>query len=397
MAKRSAKKTTKKTPAKKKAKARPKKASSKKSSASSLPVLKTYLKGKRIAFSGRFSRPDKPDIEKFFTSCGGKITETIDGKLDILLTGKGRKQPPQNKAEKLNAKGEASILIIDKPILVIPDFVTNHIEYLMSPEQFALFNDIAMESWLVESLLYKDDFRKIDGFDFSKKTIGPNLYRDYRGLWYWFRNCRFDSSTIQNIEITHYAGFEKCELNSTLFKNAHINELTGCKFNKCKGSLELTEPRGCQFDSLAMDELQLNRPTNCDISNSKIKELEVGRGAGQLLKNCTLENVKIGHWKSGSCDIDMSEFSKVNIAAIDMDGELKCHASVFKDCKFTGLNADFIDFNDCKLINCTFDRLETRNLSFSKTTTLKNCRFAKPNIVQISASDKQLAQTKGIP
>ena len=238
MAKRAAKKVKKKSPAKKKTKANAKskkavkKPARKKSSLSPLPPLKTLLKGKRIAFAGDFSNPDKSTIAKFFSSLGGKATKTIDGKLDILLVGEGQKPAAQTKAEKLNAKGDADILIIDKPFLAIPDFKFNQVEYLTSPDQFVPFSQIVNTYWLDGAYTCL-----IDGVDFSKKTIGSDRHPKPVELQLDFSKCCFDRATIQNVDIGRIrGGLLECELSGTVFERAYFDHPTKCKFTKCKGS-----------------------------------------------------------------------------------------------------------------------------------------------------------------
>ena len=120
-------------------------------------------------------------------------------------------------------------------------------------------------------------------------------------------------------------------------------------------------------------------------------------GFSEQLEKCTLDNVKIDLLEASGCDIVGSEFSKVNIANTNIDGTFKCVGSTFKDCKFSGLKSDSVDFDKCELINCTFNGLDTDSLSFGSKTKLKNCRFVKPRIGQISISETQSAETKGLP
>ena len=278
--KRVAKNAKKKTQAKKKTKAKSKKAvkkpAAKKSGLSPLPPLKTCLKGKRIALAGRFSYPDKGPFEKFFKSCGGKIAKAIDGKLDILMVGEGRKPAAQTKAEKLNAKGDADILIIDQPTSAIPDFEFNLIEYLTSPDQFVPFSDIVKKGWL-----FHHSWRRIDGVDFSKKTIGPaRPGKESTGfpIELDFDKCCFDRATIQNVDIgCHHGDSHECELNGTVFDNARFNQANQFTFNKCKGSLlELSFAEDCQLDAMVLDRFELRYSQRCNISNSKFKVFEDG-------------------------------------------------------------------------------------------------------------------------
>ena len=400
MAKRAAKKTKKKSPVKKQTKAKSKKAvkktSSNKSGLLPLPPLKTCLKGKRIALAGRFSYPDKKPIEAFFKSCGAKIATAIDGKLDVLLVGEGRKPAAQTKAEKLNAKGDADILITDQAIVAIPDFELNLVEYLTSPDQFGPFCNIVEKNWL-----FHHSLREIDGVDFSKKTIGSDYLskgRETAELELDFHNCSFDRATIHNTTIGTFRGESSgCEFNGTIFDNANLRSPNQCTFNKCKGScLDLSFPQDCQLDGMSLDKFELYLAKKIDISNSKFKVLNIS-SSGEDLEKCTLHNVKIGMLEAEGCDILSSKFSKVTIAATDLGGKLKCVGSTFKDCKFSNLESESIEFIKCELINCTFDSLKTDNLSFGEKTKLKNCRFVKPNISQISASETQLAGTKGLP
>ena len=398
MAKRAAKKAKKKSPIKKQTKAKSKKAvkksSAKNSTLSPLPPLKTCLKGKRIALAGRFSYPDKPLIEAFFKSCGAKISKTIDGKVDILLVAKGRKSAAQTKAEKLNAKGDADILIIEQPISAIPDFQANLIEYITSPDQFEQLSDIVRKYWL-----FPRNLRTIDGVDFSKKTIGYADSCREQKLEISFNKCCFDKATIQNVDIgCNLENSSECELNGTIFNDACISGPKQFTFNKCKGSfLDLSMAEDCQLNSMVLDELRVAYSKDIRISNSKFKVF-MADGSHKQIENSSLDNVKIGllNARGGDCDFIGSKFAKVNVAASKIR-DLKCFNSTFQDCKFSNLEPRSIDFQKCELINCTFENLDTANLNFSKNTKLKNCRFVKPKIGQISISETQLVATKGLP
>ena len=393
MAKRAAKKVKKKSPVKKQTKAK-----SKKGGLSPLPPLKTCLKGKRIALAGRFSWPGKETIENFYKSCGGKIADKVDVKLDILLVDAGRKSVAQKKAEKLNASGDADILIIDKPIEAFPDFEMNRVTYLTTPDQLVQFSEIVKRNWLADITL-----SVIDGVKFSKETIGPNRLpklQSWLDLSMDFANCCFDQTTIQNIHIgSSRDESHSCEFNRVIFNDARINSPQQCTFNKCKGTaLEIAFGENCQLDGMAVDEIELSYSKGISISNSKFKVFELDGFSGHST-NFSLENIKIGLWKAlgRSCDVINSEFSKVTVAKTKIDESLKCVGSTFKDCKICNLKSQSVDFQKCELINCTFDGLAADHLSFDKNTKLKNCRFVKPKIGQISISESQLAGTKGLP
>ena len=391
MAKRAVKKVKKKSPVKK--------SSSKKPGLSSLPPLETCLKGKIIALAGRSLYPDRSTLERFYRSHGATISKTVDGRLDILLVSDGQKSTAQTRAEKLNAKGDANILIIDQPILAFSNMELNRIDYLTSPDQVIQFcTFVKMDR--------SDDrnFSQIDGVNFSKKTIGPDrVLKDSGGvdLQMIFHNCCFDRATIQNVTLGRYADHSSnCELNGSTFNSVDFRYLNQFNFNKCKGSsLKLVRAEDCQLNDMVLDKIEFSHTEKITISNSKFKIFQVDN----RVTNHSMENVNIGLLRAvsfdgiTSCEISSSEFSKVTVAGTEIADTMKCVGSTFKDCKFSKLDVDSVKFVECELINCTFDGLKTVDLGFCDKTKLKNCRFVKPNVGLIGITETQLAATKGLP
>ena len=366
MAKRAAKKTT-------KAKSKPvAKKPAKKPGLSTLPPLKTCLKGNRIALAGRFSSPNKSAIEKFYKSFGATIAKTVDGKLDILLVGSGQVPTGQTKAEKLNASGGAKILITDHPILAFPDFRLNQIEYLTSPDQVVLFSEI-----IQMNRSFKSYSSQIGDVDFSKETIGPDRLPKNSNevkLLMNFHKCCFDQTTFQNVTLNAYFDHSyNCELNGSIFNNAGFSYLNQFTFNKCKGSsLKLVRAKDCQLNGMVLDKIELSNTDKISISDSKFKVFEVSKS----VNNYFLENVKIGLWRArdfdiSSCRITSSEFSKVTVAGTEITEAIKCVGSTFKDCKFSDLDLESVEFVECELINCTFDGLKTVDLNFCEKQNSK--------------------------
>ena len=395
MAKSAAKKVKKKSPAKKTPKAKAKKAvkkpTRKKSNDTSLPNLKTCLRGKRLAIAGSFIYP-KSVIEEFFTARGANITKTINAKLDILLVSRGPKKADQTKAEKLNSKGEADIRIANKIISVFPDFELYLSDYIATSTQF---RDVCKIMERTSTLSRK--IHVITGVDFSKKTIGPSSKAKVE-LHVNFKDCRFNHATIQNTQLGNYEGkFTNCEMNEATLNQAHIIDPVKCKFEKCKGSLlNLSNLQDCELVDMMLDKFEIENATKCSFANSKFQTLAMTSYNGEL-KKCELNNVKAGKWTAENSEITNSKFSKVHVAAAQFDHSLKCINSTFRDCKFSGMKTKSIDFHKCELINCTFDRLKTDSLNFCDKTKLKNCRFIKPDIGQIAATKPQLTEAKGIP
>ena len=354
------------------------------------------LRGKKVCLTGRFTYyPHKDALTKWVRSEGGKITDKVDAKLDLLLVGEGKKSVKQKTAEKLNSQDGAGIEIVDD----VKDLVS------LSPLQFC--NTITTEKGLLRlaGLLDTDWLRdhsqilEIEDHDFRGKSIATSDKRKWTCFSnIAFKRCDFSKGKIRNVTLGHLdALIEECQFTGTHFDEAHFDDATDCEFIKNKATtLRLRgDVKNCRFESLNADEFHASHLKGCVFQNCKIGELHSTTYVfNEEVIDCNFLKCKIGKIESEQIEFQNCYFEDCELAGVQSERfefkQCKFKNVIFKDSEFENLAFSGSDLKNCTLRNCTISLF---NLDDSKVS---GCKLIKSECVVVQATDKQRKQIAGL-
>jgi|GEM_PF-2623739 len=373
--------------------AKPKSKKKKPAAASELVNLKTFFKGKRVALGGKFKwKPNPKELQDFFVIQKATLVSQVDEKTNILFFAKGRKSAMQTKAEKLNAKGTASIAIVDTVPDAIPDFEQIVEAYLIDPSRICDLEAVLAEDWM-----FRNETVDQVGGNFNEATLGPKSSRKFVNLRVGFDSCSFKNATIQNIELGHgRREVFNCKFLGTQFINAAIYSATNCTFRNAQGSIEFFGAHDCKFEDGSFEELALNTATNCRFKRCQVEEMSDSYLNNNLLEQCRFQSCAIDEWRAEHPEFIDSHWKDVQIDAFKIKNEWLAVNCNFVDCDFGKVKAHAITFVGCELRNCSFGDLTCNELDLTDSKISK-CKLGKSKIGSITASKRQLSNLLGLP
>lgn len=369
----------------------PKKAKS--ASSEPLPDLKKLFVGKKICIAGRFKwHPSKEDLTKFFTDRGGKIVEKVDGSLDMLIIGDGRKPAKQTQAEKLNLAGKAKIEIVEELSALVPFFEASLPLYLADPKQIDESAKLLRTSWLRGGYLLGLEHLELNQWDMQASRrvelrLGLENCVFNRGKW---QNLHFESPRV----VGWGAAISKCTFDRTEFDNVDFSGCEECTFKKISGSaVTLGDLEGCTLDGCKLDTLQYS-----DIKGSHITGLSVGHFKSYFLDNSIVQSeisdCKFEKLTAKHLVISSAKLSGVSLRSLEFES-LSAEKSEVANCSFTSGESSSMKFESCQLVDCQFADLKCDVLDLTDSNVV-NVKFVSCEIGSVIATEQQLTEISGL-
>lgn len=345
------------------------------------PDLKTYFKGKRIAFAGS----PTAKVQRFFTSRKATICEEVDEQLDVLFVSGNRMTAMQRKAELLNKKRRINIQITKSLRETMPDLDENLPEYLTDTASLQHLKRLGFALCAEDAV-------------FNKVSIELPRFPSYAEYEVGFADCSFKKSKIKNFRFgARFWELSDNQFEDVSFENVGISSPISCHFDRIRGTnLEIRYAESCVFQNIRIGRLEL---ANCDETEWRkvaIKELTEDKISENRIRNSSFSEFKIEKWKGIKPLLCDSSFNKLQVKSADVKETFIAKDCNFVDCKFENFKVPTAVFENCQFKNCTFASIQSDYFDF-RNSKLQHCRFSKHAITNLVLSSKQRKGIKGLP
>ena len=369
-----------------------KNAGRKKSAATAPTPFHELLKGERVCLAGTFKwYPSLKEVKEILRILGATLTKKVDDKLSILIVGEGRKPALQSQAEKLNAAGTAAIRIMaDLKSLLPVDFDENLAYYILNHKSA---DDLSVI--LDRPILFPAYVAHVNGADFTKKTIGNSKYLS---LTVKFSNCDFSKATFRNTSTRGQRddSHERCLFDGTRFENANMWNYKESEFKNISGTkLHFFDLENSQIHKAKLDNFDSYYVRDCEITDAMFGRFGI-RGStslGAFRKN-VFRKVKLSEIDIES-EMNQCEFDDVIFENSKLDEPLAFVKSTLRNVKFRKLAGSTIRFDNCQLVNCSFEENDIGLVDFGNSK-VTNSRMKKNQFGVTQATKAQIDEISGL-